>query len=140
MKTKLTVEESQRLIELDVDPDLASATRYTISETEEYCGYERKITVTNGYIDNYLSKDRVFTLADILNILPKEIIADTLMGEDFPCALTIRWDENRKVWHCAYECLPLPLTVGVSPELIDALNTLLIWVLKNGHSKTEKKQ
>ena len=138
MKTKLTVEESQRLIELGVDPDLASATRYTISETEEYCGYERKITVTNGYIDNYLSKDRIFTLADILNILPKEIIADTIMGEDFPCALAIKWDENRKEWYCAYECLPHPLNVGKLPELIDALYQLLIWAIENGYVKPNK--
>lgn len=137
IKTTLTVEESQRLIELGVDPKMASMVSWR--QTEDW---QRKSVLSNkehltlkpfepmvmGF-ERFEVKD-VFTLADLLSILPKEIIADTIMGEDFPCALTIRWDENRKVWHCAYECLPLPLTVGESPELIDALYQLTIWCLE----------
>lgn len=120
MKTVLTPEESQRLIALGVDPKFAS----------ESVG---SMAIGNGVrgITKLPSPQPIFNIADILSILPKEIIADTIMGENFPCALTIRWDENRKVWHCAYECLPLPLNVGESPELIDALYSLLIWCLEN---------
>ena len=120
MKTVLTPEESQRLIALGIDPKFAS----------ESVG---SMAIGNGVrgITKLPSPQPIFNIADILSILPKEIIADTIMGENFPCALTIRWDENRKVWHCAYECLPLPLNVGESPELIDALYSLLIWCLEN---------
>lgn len=120
MKTTITPEESQRLIALGVDPKFAS----------ESVG---SMAIGNGVrgITKLPSPQPIFNIADILSILPKEIIADTIMGENFPCALTIRWDENRKVWHCAYECLPLPLNVGESPELIDALYSLLIWCLEN---------
>ena len=118
MKTILTVEESQRLIELGVDPKLASVQQSPYKVIPPLRSVE-------------IPENPVFTFIDILTILPKEIIADTIMGEDFPCALTIRWDENRKGWHCAYECLPIPLNVGESPELIDALYQLLIWCLEN---------
>ena len=142
IKTTLTVEESQRLIELGVDPKMASTTCINFNGTYAYVSGEDSETVRDCVNGQYYTEEcSCFTLTDILSILPKEIIADTIMGEDFPCALTIRWDENRKVWHCAYECLPLPLTVGESPELIDALNSLLIWAIESNHynPKSEEK-
>ena len=131
MKTLLTPEESQRLIELGVDPKMATTTCINFNGTYAYVSGEESETVKDCVNGQYYTEEcSCFSIADILSILPKEIIADTIMGEDFPCALTIRWDENRKVWHCAYECLPLPLNVGESPELIDSLYSLLIWCLE----------
>lgn len=126
MKTKLTLEESARLIELGIDLKMASEREF-VDKTE---------INSNQFLE--IEEYPRFTLADIISILPTEIIADTIMGEDFPCALTIRWDENRKVWHCAYECLPHPLNVGISTELIDALYQLLIWVIESGYVKPNK--
>ena len=155
IKTILTPEESKRLIELGVGSKMASMCMLYFAESDtsepipswevwEDCGkllcnisdevenVECKIVpIDSDYDQSSKEETPIFSIADILSILPKEIIADTIMGEDFPCALTIRWDENRKVWNCAYECLPLPLNVGKSPELIDALYSLLIWYLEN---------
>lgn len=75
----------------------------------------------------------IFTLSDILAMLPKEIIADTIMGKDWPCAFVMRWDENRHLWVTAYETLPRPLDVGNANELIDALYNLLIWAINEKH-------
>ena len=132
MKTTLTPEESQRLIALGVDPDLASATRYTISETEEYCGYKREITVTYGYIDNYLSANSIFTLTDILSILPKEIEIDgkkenlNIVMDNF--GALVGYPKFHEKHGCAF----------VTPELIDALYQLLIWAIEKGYVKTNK--
>ena len=134
MKTILTVEESRRLIDLGVDPKLASATRYTISETEEYCGYKREITVTYGYINNYLSADSIFTLADILSILPKEIEDSNL--DIISTQVDIKNHKKVSGWIATYIDSHNDLAFGnesvfQSPELIDALNQLLIWCLES---------
>lgn len=113
MKTELTIRESAKLIDLGLAPRLAST---------------RKVEYDENFTPCYHA---VFSLIDILSILPKEIVADTIMGEDFLCALAIKWDEDRKVWYCGYGCLPHPLNVGESPELIDALYSLLVWLLES---------
>lgn len=114
MKDKLTPEQSQRLIELGVDVSKASGS------TEVPCG-------------NMICHEKIFNLSDVLSLLPKEIIADTIMGEDWPCPLSMRWDENRHLWVTAYETLPRPADVGNAPELIDALYELLVWCITNKH-------
>ena len=145
MKTTLTVEESQRLIDLGVDPKMASMVSWKQTET-----WARKSVLPNkehltlkpfkpmviGF-ERFETKD-VFTLTDILRILPKEIEHNGLTY-----GLNM-WVENATyfVEYCAengvYDYL---IDSNISaPELIDALNALLIWVLENGHLKTEKKQ
>lgn len=69
MKTGLTIEQSQRLIELGVNPYLASK-----EVTEKHPITENEITY------------QIFTLADLLKILPKEI---TINGVEL--RLTIEW-------------------------------------------------
>lgn len=123
MKTELTIEESARLIELGVDPKLASKVSSAI---QTFCG-------CRGITRLPVSRP-IFDLSDILSILPKEIkTSDSVMGADFICALRMDWDAEWKMWHCGYTALPRPIEVGITPELIDALNSLLIWCL------TEKK-
>lgn len=121
MKTALTIEESARLIELGVDPTLASKEVATTI-------YERE------YND---PRHPIFTLSDILSILPKEIAYDGLTY-----GLNI-WVENATyfVEYCVengvYDYL---INSDISAtELIDAFYHLLIWYLENGHLKTEKK-
>lgn len=133
MKKELTIEQSQRLIELGVDLSKASAIRYNISETEVYCGYAREIVVVDGYIDNYLSKEPVFTLTDILSLLPREIDAAWLY---------MSYQDGIE-WAAAYESYDyggnqMYEHYFIATEFIDALYELLIWVLQN-HPETIKK-
>ncbi|MCM1067159.1 MAG: hypothetical protein NC418_06275 [Muribaculaceae bacterium] len=109
MKTTLTPEQSNRLIELGVDPSKAS-------EVKEF--------------DDELSQwthrgSSLFTLSDILSLLPKEIEV-YYDGEAIPFHLVITTNGNGwEVSYCDNEALK------IAPELIDALFELLCWVLKN---------
>lgn len=142
MKSNLAPEQSQRLIELGIDPSKASAIRYNISETEVYCGYAREIVVVDGYIDNYLSKEPIFTLTDILSLLPKKIEAE-IQNVHRIVQLEVRWNED--CWLARYSDLHGDIvddktTPKFAPELIDALYELLCWVLKNHPSSIKQKQ
>ena len=113
MKTELTIEQSQKLIELGVDAKLAS---------DEYGGGDCKIIP-------------IFTLSDLLSILPKEIEDNGLTY-----GLSIWVDEGE--WHVKYHQTslayrPLSESYNESPELIDALYQLLIWTIENGYIKTD---
>ena len=119
MKTKLSIEESAHLIELGVDANLASESEIF----DEPC---------------HMSYIKIFTLEDLLSILPKEI--DGYM-------LNISTSESE--WWVAYELTDncdewysfVRDVIGTfgAPELIDALNQLLIWIITSGHYKTVKK-
>ena len=125
MKTKLTIEESAKLIELGVDPKLASEIEYRPKKS----GYGRL-------------KYRVYSLADILSILPKEIghmrILTINSTETLYFAFYAHWEKEymdsceEKVIHGIND------KAFSAPELIDALNQLAIWCLENNHIKTEK--
>ena len=119
MKTQLTIEESARLIELGVDEMLASEERISSS------------TNNRGWGGTTIMGRSIYTLTDILSILPKEIEID---GEQED--LNIVMDNSNALvgypkFHEKHGC------AFISPELIDALNKLLFWCLKNGHLKTE---
>ena len=99
MKTTLTVKESARLIELGVDPKMASNT-----------------TITDYDLDMVYYAPR-FSVGDLINILPKEI-SDSVLGMEY--------DSEFHQWWVGYNSVSLKS----APELIDALNTLLIWCLE----------
>ncbi|MBD5283332.1 MAG: hypothetical protein HDS31_01795 [Bacteroides sp.] len=61
MKTKLTLEESARLIELGIDPKMASEREF-VDKTE---------INSNQFLE--IEEYPRFTLADLLSILPKDI-------------------------------------------------------------------
>ncbi len=112
MKTELTIEQSQRLIELGVNPDLASKKvikKYQITENEiQYA---------------------IFSLTDLLEILPKHIIVD-----DEECY--IRYSVcSMGEWEATYDperwLYANRADVAYADELIDALYKLLIWVISN---------
>ncbi len=116
MKTELSIEESQRLIDLGVDPKLASKeVALTI--------YERE------YND---PQHPVFILADVIEALPKEItnmeeseMLNIVMSDEGALAGYPKFHEKHG---CAF----------TAPELIDALYQLLCWTLER-KPKTEEK-
>lgn len=114
MKTQLTIEESAKLIELGIDSKLAS---------DEYGGGDCRIIP-------------IFTLTDILSILPKEICGGTAL-------LNLAADNTE--WFAAYYDCNIYSHISVykdsavlTPEFIDSLYKLLIWVITNGHLNQKK--
>ena len=116
MKTTLTPEQSAKLIAKGISADKAS-------EIKEYDDEVSKWTHRGSPI---------FTLADILGLLPKEIVNDTIMCENDDCPISIRWDKNCKKWFIGYDLVPHPVGV-VDSELIDALFSTLCWDIDRGH-------
>lgn len=109
MKTELTTEQSQHLIELGVPKAKANE------------------VIFNPNNDDY---DFVFKLTDLLEILPKEIdglnditIQHTLHG--WHCGYG----------HCAEYNGFFLATQYCKDELIDSLYELLCWCIENGHLK-----
>ena len=124
MKTNLTVEESARLIELGVDPKLASTTCINFNGTYAYVSGEESGTVrdcVNGQF--YTEECSCYTLIDILSILPKEIKNERC---GFAC-LCMDYDQSNQ-WTVFYRGIAFCIA---SHELVDALNQLLIWCIKN---------
>ena len=122
MKTILTAEESQRLIELGVDPKLASEREY-IDKTEED---------SNQFLN--IEEYPRFTLSDLLSILPKEIEDSNL--DIISTQVDIKNHKKVSGWMATYigSHNDLTFTDGLvfqAPELINALYSLLIWCLEN---------
>lgn len=125
MKTELTVEQSAKLIELGVSSKLASQ-------------YLPTLISTGKGIQRLNDDSSIFTLTDILSILPKEIkfgITTYHLNIDYPpinqvAARYIDEDDEDN-----------DLKGFMCDELIDSLYLLLIWVIEIGFVKlnTEKK-
>ena len=114
MKTELTIEESAKLIELGVDPKLASKETFIFN--------------------------KIFTFTDILSILPKEIdngynlnidITGKYYGAAYVC-----WDEDEN-WDAVIKDICFE---AIASELIDALYQLLCWVIENGYINLKQQQ
>ena len=117
MKTELTIEESAKLIELGVDKNLAS----------------RDMILFNRVSDKY-ENHHIFTLTDILAILPKMLIDK--YGKNNP--LGMEFDDDYMAWTAYYLGGGY---VETQTELIDALFHLLCWVIENRYTnlKTNEK-
>lgn len=100
MKTILSIQESAELIKRGVSADRASMVCMDFNGTYAYvCGDEEQ-TVRYCVNDQfYVEENRVFTLADLLSLLPKEIDVDFpnadggIDTED--CCLCTQWCINR---------------------------------------------
>ncbi len=138
MKTTLTPEQSATLIAKGISADKASMVCMNFNGTYAYVSGEEAQTVrdcVNGQF--YAEEFLVFSLADIHSLLPREIVTDTIMGENDVCPIAIRWDENCKKWFAGYDLIPRPVPVGVDSELIDALYSLLCWAIENDYLLTK---
>jgi len=116
MRTELTIKQSQRLIELGVNPYLASS----------------KVIEKHFITENEIQYP-IFTLADLLAILPKRVKKND-------ACLTIIADYTE--WNVGYE-YNSPIS-GIStvksynaPELIGALYDLVVWCIENKHLTTK---
>lgn len=153
METKLTPSQSQRLIELGVDPSKASMCMLYFPESDSSEPLESwQMWEENGKLlcnpdesqvqdvefvivpkdaDYDLSAKEehpIFTLSDILSLLPKRI------SKNDACLTIIA---NYNDWWVGYEydsalSGKIDSVAGYpAPELIDALYELLCWILKN---------
>lgn len=154
MKTQLTAEESAKLIELGVSPERASMCllnldydsevipcedmweengRLLANVNDEVIDVDRKIVTKDSDFDHsYANDNPIFTLADILDILPKEIRHNGCtykLNIDYPpigmvaARYNTEWDDLDSIK--GYMC----------EELIDALYSLLVWCLEKGYVK-----
>ena len=124
MRNLLTAEESAKLIELGVSPERAS------ERTPDYTD----INNTGRPLERRELLP-IFTLADILDILPKKIT----FGHRTNCRLKLQLiisskDRISEVWQACYLHTSLNANAE-APELIDALYSLLVWCLEKGYVK-----
>lgn len=118
MKTQLTKEQSQHLIDLGVPKEKASI-RHIELTLEEY---------------------QVFNLTDLLGILPKEIeYKEEIFSLMCPIDITYGIDtsEDPNVWVASYDDYG---ETGFESqfchkELIDSLYELCVWTIENGYLK-----
>lgn len=124
MKTTLTPEQSAALIAKGISADKASMVRMDFNGTYAYVSGEEAQTVrdcVNGQF--YVEESRMFSLADILSLLPKTINYETLYIE---CLGT--------TWEVGYRCERKTFSISeviYKEELIDALYELVLWCIDN---------
>ena len=137
MKTTLTVEESQRLIELGVDPKMAKGVCLDFNGTYAYIsGEETKTVVDWVNMEYYTEQPVIFTLTDLLSILPKEIDGYELNMSANKCEYFVSYILWDTMDEGDYIKDILSFKQFSAPELIDALNQLLIWCLEQkNHQK-----
>lgn len=119
MKTYLTVKESENLIRHGVDPKLASG---SICTDDEGWGIYQQLPT--------------FYLTDMIEILPKEIVVkinDLTINSNI---MIIEWLGEKREWFVRYEYNEY----FNAPELIDALQLLLLWCIKNDYYKPTNKE
>lgn len=131
-KRWLTKKESRRLIKLGVPGDKASKVAWEIvsdSKGEPLSEYDRKCWWKKGISEKPFSpmnvgltrieKEDIFTLDDILDILPKALDLDNCLQISMnPIESVVYYESYFDEFHV------------IKPELIDALFELLIWVIK----------
>lgn len=122
MKTQLTAEESAKLIELGVSPERASESNSSVAYGNGARGIMK------------VPETPIFTLADILDILPKEINAFGI-----PARLQM-YNQPAEYWIASYVTydggtLTYQNPCSAEKELIDALYSLLVWCLEKGYVK-----
>lgn len=133
MKTQLTAEQSAKLIELGVSPERASNMWVKSSSRSYTCEKNNLLLDTLAWRKENVSNSEnygfIFTLADILDILPKKV------------KIHRDGDTLSMIYHCGQwrvgysNCAEYCNHTKVAPELIDALYSLLLWCLEKGYVK-----
>lgn len=124
MKTTLTIEQSSTLINKGVSEEKASIVCIDFNGTYAYVGGEESQTVrdcVNGQF--YVEESRVFTLTDLLSLLPKTLNFKDLYMECLGATWEVGYRYERKTFSIS--------EVIHKEELIDALYELVIWCIDN---------
>ena len=124
MKTELTTEQSNHLIELGIPEEWAS-----------FC--------EQAFDDGY-RKNPIFSLDDLLAILPSSIFryAEFCTRQYDRYIVTKELGQGKAQYILYYNCKEVPLTLNsiiYEEELIVGLYKLLVWVLEN-HPKSIKRK
>lgn len=125
MKDRLTSSQSQHLIDLGIAPNKASEWKG--------CGS----TSRHGLGGQVMVDYSIFTLADILSILPKRI--DNLCLTILSVGFDYETEEFKERWTVSYVDESMicddESRIFQATELIDALYELLIWCITNEYLK-----
>lgn len=130
MKTTLTIEKSAELIKRGVKADKASMVCLDFNGTYAYVSGAEAQTVrdcVNGQF--YVEESRVFSLSDLLLLLPKHI-----PFANAEWYLNIQWEILDNKWHVQYLDFDHDDEVvkeEEAPELIDALYQLTLAVINH---------
>lgn len=141
MKTTLTPQESATLIAKGISADKASMVRLDFNGTYAYVSGEETQTVrdcVNGQF--YVEENRVFTLSDLLSLLPKEItVTMEFYGVDRLACLHI--SSTNEKWYVSYkyefEEREYWCKMFNSEDITDALYKLLLWAIDHNHVKLD---
>ncbi len=112
MKTELTIEQSQRLIELGVAPNKAS-----------------KVKEFDDPVSKWTHRGTpIFIIADLLGILPKVLRKD---DKAYDYSLTMYWNKTSYMWRVTYDAATDCLGACDASELINALYGLIVFCIGN---------
>lgn len=140
----LSIEQMTKLKELGVDTSKASMAIYNIyaGEKKEYdilssngAFPEKQEHDRFGYgIHNIVAFDKkpVFTLQDIIELLPKRLMSD--FGD---ADLIIQPNMDATVYVISYEHKNDIIAWFYDENILDAAYQMLIWVIENGYLKTK---
>lgn len=136
MKTELTTEQANKLIQCGISPRKARMVRLDFNGTYAYVYGEETQTVrdcVNGQF--YVEESRIFTLADLFSLLPeRKAFADA------EAYLNIHFELAGHKWVAQYLDFDKDDDVIVdysADELIDALYLLCVWCLDRGYITLE---
>lgn len=143
MKTELTIEQANKLIQCGINPRKASMVRLDFNGTYAYVYGEEAPTVRDPTVRDcvngqfYVEESKIFTLADLFSLLPeRKAFAN---AEAF---LNIHFELDGHKWVAQYLDFDKDDDVigeESAQELIDALYLLCLWGIKRGYVEILKK-
>lgn len=139
-KQVLDISQMQHLKDLGVDTSNASACWFRVLGIGDLrvftiwsLAFNKYITKTDG-IDTQIVP--TFTLQDILDLLPKEMVDK----DDDKFVLKVEYGITRKVWYIGYYYYDVTFydLLFSGENLIDAAYGMLCWCVENGYVETNK--
>lgn len=119
MKTELTKEQSQHLIDLGVPEKMASCE--LVESMEQVYGDKPRI--------------KIFTQTDLLEMLPKYIDCE-VEGTKYAADFVFFWNNRFLHYEAGYDLFDMwDKSHRCTDELIDALYELTVWCIANGYLK-----
>lgn len=139
-KQVLSIEQMQHLKELGVDTSKTMMCYRRITRDfrgEEKVGRWSLVINRPIIVSNFETYEEVpnFTLQDILDLLPEEILTDEYKGK-----LCIECVSHGVKWIVSYKELSVVVSYFCNNNLIDAAYEMLCWCIENGYIKTNKEE